>query len=397
MGIKPGILDGFTSIDELVRENILTLHELRDLLEREEVRETRAVYFTYPDDGTLAILQAGTTVLNYKVGTIEDVDHEFTNMGHSLQSEGRDWLRSFFVNSDKAITVQPDSYDKIPATEEKDALGIFQEFTKLRITCTEETEVFIACYTSPEATIRLISNAAILSDPKDVFSHRTYIGASELAARLGSINTFERRGNVVFMDDFESSTLKWLVGGSGTGHTELRTNSSSCSKNHSMKLTTGNAATNAAYIQHIHYLPPLKRIGVEIAMAFDVAAPGQIWNETIIYDGSDYIHPIALFYPTSGSLKILDENNTAQTIAIVSTKRNSILYNHFKVVYDINTKKYCRMFFNGIEYDISDYGIYSNSDVAAAHMYIQIIAYNASSGNHSAYIDNVILTQNEPV
>ena len=397
MEIKPGFFDGLTSIDELLKENTHVLRELRSLLEREEVRETRAVYFAYPDDGTLTTLQAGTTIFNFATGTIEDVDHNFTNMNHSLQSEGRDWLRSFFVNSDKNISVQPDSYDKIPATEEKDALGIYQEFTKLQITCVEETKVFIACCTSPEAVVRLISNTSVLADPLDVFGHRTYIGAGELAARLGSINTYERRGNVVFIDDFEDSTLKWKVGGSGTDHTEVRTNNSAHSKNYSMKLTTGNAALDGAYIQHLHYVPPLKRLGIEMAVALEVATPGQIWNEAMIYDGSYYIHPQALYYPSSGSLKITDENDVAQTIATVSTKRDPLFYNQWKMVFDLNTYKYVRMFFNNVEYDISDYGIYRVLNSSAAHMYIQILAYNASSGNHSAYIDNVILTQNEPI
>ena len=39
---------------------------------------------------------------------------------------------------------------------------------------------------------------------------------AELAARLGSIDVFDRRGNVLLLDDFESGIKKWLFGGTGS-------------------------------------------------------------------------------------------------------------------------------------------------------------------------------------
>ena len=161
MAPKPGFFDALTRIDELILRNNQVLEALEAIFSQEEERELQNIYFAYPADGTFATLQSGTTILDFRSGTITDVNEIVTKMGHSLQSEGRDLLRSFFVNSDKLITIQPDSLDTIPADKEKDAIAAYQEFTKLTIVCTEETKVFVICSTSPEAAVRLISTTDV--------------------------------------------------------------------------------------------------------------------------------------------------------------------------------------------------------------------------------------------
>ena len=170
MGVKPGVLDGLTSIDELLKENTHVLRELRGLLEREEERETKVITFTYPYDGSgVATLQSCTTILDFQAGTITNVNNVVSKMLHSLKSEGRKWLRSFFVQSDKLIAVQADSDDPIIASEERDAVASQQEFRKLKLTALEETKVFIYACTSPEAAIQLVSSPQTNFDVRKEF------------------------------------------------------------------------------------------------------------------------------------------------------------------------------------------------------------------------------------
>lgn len=153
---KPGILDGLSRADNLLAENVQVLRDLKAILSRKEERETKVVYFTYPDDGSgLVTLQAGTTTLDFAIGRITDVDGAVTKMRHSLQSEARDWLRSFFIQSDKLMVIQPDTDDPIIATEGRDAVATQQQFKKLKLTTEVETKAFIAAFTSPEAAIQI--------------------------------------------------------------------------------------------------------------------------------------------------------------------------------------------------------------------------------------------------
>ena len=149
---KEYFLDKHTNVDDILRKILAHLEGTKYTTTKQDLK---VIYFSYPRDGTLATLQAGITTLDFKAGTIKDTNDIITKMNHSLRSEGREWLRSFFINSNKAIIIQPDSYDMIPVGKGKDVIGTHQEFTTLRITCTEATKIFVVCCTSPDAIIEL--------------------------------------------------------------------------------------------------------------------------------------------------------------------------------------------------------------------------------------------------
>ena len=44
------------------------------------------------------------------------------------------------------------------------------------------------------------------------------VDVAELVVRLGSPVSFDRRGNVVLIDDFAASVIKWSYPGYGTGN-----------------------------------------------------------------------------------------------------------------------------------------------------------------------------------
>ena len=388
-----GILDRYTRIDEIL-DSILA--HIKQSEQANINKDLKVIYFTYPDDGTLATLQAGTTILDFKSGTIIDTNGNATPMSHSLDSEGKLWLRSFFLSSDKFVTISPDDGDKIPVEKEKYAIGTYQEFTKLTITCTEENEVFVLCSTSPDAGVKLVSNSMVLSDPKDTFGNRVYIGAAELAARLGSIDTFERQGNLVWMDDFESSTVKWTTSGSGTGHAEARSVESAKNKTYSFKLTTGNAKGNYALMYKQTYLPKTSRIGCEFSFALGASI---WWIEQMIdfYTGAEKLQSILKYFPQANGLMLYVPGDTPTIATGLDLKESDLLYHTLKLVVDLYTKKFVRLFLDYVEYDLSVYDLVETMSSTTPRMVHNIFAYNNATGNHYVYIDDFILTQNEPL
>lgn len=157
-----GLFDGFTRIDELLIENTKQIAQLVELMQREENRELKIVFFTYPDDGTYASLSAGIIILDFSTGTI-NTNGTITYMKHSLQSDGKDFLRSVFIDADKDIVVQLDGQDKALLPETKAFLSTYQQFKKITITTTEATEIFIFCCTNPEAILQLLDTPSIIS------------------------------------------------------------------------------------------------------------------------------------------------------------------------------------------------------------------------------------------
>ena len=170
-----GFLDKHTNMDETLRELLLEirnpkgagggigLSRLVQLEEEKAERDLNIVFWTYPATGETVTLSAGKTILNFEDGTITDTSGAVTAMYHSLRSEGKEFLRSLYVNSDKAIKVQMDTYDEIFVDEAKDFQGTYFQFKKVTVTTTEDTELFMLACTNPEAILTLVDKASEVS------------------------------------------------------------------------------------------------------------------------------------------------------------------------------------------------------------------------------------------
>lgn len=237
---------------------------------------------------------------------------------------------------------------------------------------------------------------AILTDPEDIFGHPAYVSVGELAARLGSINTYERRGNVVWMDDFEDAPLKWRTDTQGAGAAVARDTASAYRKGHSLKLTTGNATDDYAGVIHDSYVPHTTKLGWECAFAlgsviktFDIGAS--------IKDGADAYLAYLRYAASLDKLQIRTGVGTYTDIATsVVLFEEDIGYHIWKLVIDWDTKYYLRAYLDGVEYDISAYQIPSFTQVVTPRMETSIYAYSPANANRYVYVDDFILTQNEP-
>ena len=170
-----GIIDGLTNMDELLREILVAIRgqdiatkgmgvsRLVSLAKEKQDRELKIVFFTYPYDGTQVTLAAGTTEIDFTAGTVKDTSGTVTDLQHSLRTEGKDFLRSLYINTDKAIKVQLDSGDIIFCDEEKDLQATYMVFTKVKITTTENTQLSLLACTNPEAILTLVDKASQVS------------------------------------------------------------------------------------------------------------------------------------------------------------------------------------------------------------------------------------------
>ena len=165
-------IDKMTNMDELLREILIAIRgqdisakgmgvsELVKIAREEQVRTKKIVFFTYPYDGTQTTLAAGTTEIDFKAGTVKDTSGTVINLQHSLRSEAKDFLRSLYINTNKAIKIQLDSGDVIFCDEEKDLQATYMEFTKCKIITTEDTKISLLACTNPEAILTLVDKAS---------------------------------------------------------------------------------------------------------------------------------------------------------------------------------------------------------------------------------------------
>jgi len=218
----------------------------------------------------------------------------------------------------------------------------------------------------------------------------------ELAARLGNIDTFDRRGNVIWMDDFEDNINKWAQTTLGTGAAvslstvKAHTGGSSC------KLTTGDNTANSTFIYKQLAYPATGKMGLELAVQH--------------HESIKYIDIVLHFYTGtrcySAQLRydVDDEDLEFRNLAGAFINLNATtvpqseetLFNVYKIVCDSALNKWVRIIVNDTEYDVSEYFMWDAADATAPYLLVSIAITPDINDNLDCYVDNVIVTQNEP-
>ena len=245
--------------------------------------------------------------------------------------------------------------------------------------------------------VRFGSKVVYPTDPEDIWGNVHLVGNAELAARLGSINMFDRRGDTVWMDDFEAATLRWFTLTDGGGAAVALTVSYVRNGAQSVKLTAGSGDNKYAIIGRTLSLPVMARLGFEAS--FTVHADlKRIAFSVDVYTGA-HRHYIEIIYNiVDKTLTYLGtDGNPHSFVTDLELYKSARMFHTLKVVADYSTGKYIRCILDDQTYDISSYSYYSLvSPAELARCDLGIGATNSKAGNPSIYIDNVIFTQNEP-
>jgi hypothetical protein len=259
--------------------------------------------------------------------------------------------------------------------------------------------VFKGDYFGALQTVKVDSEGriiALITDELDIYGNKVIVGNAELAVRLGSEKFFDRRGDVFLIDNFEAGSSKWELGGGGAGNAQTLTTDKARSGGYSIKLTGGSDGELLARMYNYFPYPVLSKWGFETHFSI---GPGidklyfLIRQETGIHAKLASI----LYDRTNQKLQYLDSSNIYQDIQTsFLLYENTYLFHVFKLVADLENFKYVRLITNETEYDLSAYDMYSFSNIATKHLKVAIYLYSRSGNNDSIYVDNVIITQNEP-
>lgn len=218
----------------------------------------------------------------------------------------------------------------------------------------------------------------------------------ELAARLGSIVTHDRRGDVFFLDDFEAGLGKWSPTLSGTGALAELTITRSRSGMFAAHLLAGSDASESAGISHYAPLPSAQKLGAALGVA--ILSPVLYVNlDFYVYEGvnSDRYH--MRYLPGTTTLQVLNSGGTYTDVtASLNLQQTATLFHSFKLVLDPATGYYERAIVNATEYDLT--GIQADSSPRSAPDSVRLYAWiQDQSGNAGdVYVDDVVLTHNEP-
>jgi len=223
------------------------------------------------------------------------------------------------------------------------------------------------------------------------------IDTGELAARLGSPVTFDRRGNVIWYDDFEGDTLLWEVTGESVGSSAVLDNSWAVKGSQCAKITVGAALPRTETMFRTIPIPQFGKIGYEIALTFD---PDIKYISLIYsyYDGTDVYNPYIRIDNTNDKLQYFDiDTGYTDFDDLPTLKDDTKLFNYFKIVADLATGKYIRLIINENVWDMSAYSFDVTGSLGTApHLYFGVGLISDTAAVYFLRADNVIITQNEP-
>jgi len=216
----------------------------------------------------------------------------------------------------------------------------------------------------------------------------------ELAARLGSPVTFDRRGNVVFLEDFESGDERWQTEGDESADmgwsAERARNGGFCYKIETSKVSSANTG--------IHYKgsrPRLSSIGLEFSHG-----GGDDWNimtaRLRIYDGKYELNSWLRYHDATGVIDIYADGGFYIPIGTYKPPTTIREFYTIKLVADFKALKYKRLIANNQEIDLSSHTIYPVNNLTQQHMEIEIVVSSAATGIAHMHVDDIIVTQNEP-
>ena len=232
--------------------------------------------------------------------------------------------------------------------------------------------------------VRLIPSHVFIKDPVDAWGKEETIGLAELAARGKCPISTDRRGNVIWHDDFEESFAWEDI--SGVGASAARSTDRPYMGAFSLKLLP---SANVASAKMLIGQPPMTTsIGIECAFTLDSSIT-DFTMTLAVYDGTNRYQGKLYYY--DGFLWYIDDAGGFTKVTATPISLYYGTHYHAKMVIDMNTGKYVRFVFADTEYDLTE-SVFATASAISPHLDIRCSA-NGTGG--ISYVDDVILTENE--
>lgn len=219
---------------------------------------------------------------------------------------------------------------------------------------------------------------------------------AELAVRLGSIVSFDRRGDVSFVDDFEGGAIRWQLSPVPTLFSWAASTDTARNGGISGLLTTRAAANVYGFVYRGAMISAISPLGLEASFCLD-STDSAIQVELERYDGTTRYYPYVRYHCPTGKIYIIGANAVEQEIASgVYVRTGPGYFSTLKLVVDFANKKYVRLIFGETTHLLSAYGMPSTADTSAPSVEPRLYGAATVAAAKKIYFDDVILTQNEP-
>jgi hypothetical protein len=220
---------------------------------------------------------------------------------------------------------------------------------------------------------------------------------AEHAVRLGSIVSTDRRGTCVLIDGFDKGLAGWeLVATDGLHYPRLTVYPSYRSDAALMLHTSEIPGKYTGITKWIQTLE-IEGIGIELCIAPDAYLGALEIGVKVYRDGTLYWIR-ARWNSESGFFELYRSDDTwKELVDIVGIQQNGLTFSTLKVVADLNTGYYNRVIINGVTTRATATEIFTDDTSVGDHTEIYVLCdCGGEPGTHTV-IDDIIVTQNEPI
>lgn len=242
----------------------------------------------------------------------------------------------------------------------------------------------------------MVRGAPDYSNVKSEQAIYTLMDLGELAARLGSIDVFDRSGNLVWMDDFEAATLNWETIIAGTGAAVALSTAQRLRGAQSCLLTCPSDAGLNVMIDRWLAMLHQSTTSFEIAFAPDANITTFDIHLTVFNSGIRYSNQIRW----DGVAKTISYFNAASAWTVFAIGVDLMtLYTGFncaKLTVDLATGNYKRFRLNQTIYDLSGIAPAAAPVPHTPNLLLLVEVTGTIATNALCYVDNVLVKQNEP-
>lgn len=226
---------------------------------------------------------------------------------------------------------------------------------------------------------------------------RVTIDLAEHAVRIGSQYTFELTGNLLHYSNFSNGFGVWRKTKSSVACNPILNAEYFYKEPYSIQLITDAIENHISRISISYAIPYLTSIGLEFA--FLSRTNITTLEAALYYYYEDTVRSGRIkLWGVEDSITYVTASNTTETLAdihgIVGVYTG---WNILKLVMDFANTKYSRFLLNEKDYTMKDIPCYSDTGDYLSRLCVMITLQQAWGIAESVFIDNVIVTINEPL
>jgi len=220
---------------------------------------------------------------------------------------------------------------------------------------------------------------------------------AELAARLGAIHRWDRRGDVLFFDDFSNGLNHWWTVSEPPSEFPKIITETSEYGGYSVKFQPTDGDSKWQEMWKLLAYPQPTILGFEFSFTTHFYLLYLVTRLNIVYPTVEY--GFAFRYNHKDlKMEYCDQNLVWQTIwSDYELRYDKRLFHHMKFVIDSDRNEYIRLIVDHQTADLAGIPGYLVGETGGNYLFWTITVYAQTGQTATIYVDNCIITMNEPV